>query len=225
MPCGILCRAGYHAVRDTVPCGIPCRAGYRAVRDTVPCGIPCRAGYHAARDTMPRGIPCNASSSSARPRDGRSCRKESIAACEPHVAPGGSVELAATGTVLLVGMLGVDSDARMCRCAQPCTTGYSRVLEERLEEILDGTRGYSKRYSRAPLRSILGFPRLDRGACRTHTGTSPTHATHALEQQRQASKAGGRAESCRAVRDTVPYRGLPTYRAAWDTGAPPIIEG
>jgi hypothetical protein len=39
-----------------MPCGIPCRVGYRAARDTVPYGIPCRAGYHAAWDTESCGV-------------------------------------------------------------------------------------------------------------------------------------------------------------------------
>ena len=39
-----------------VPCGIPCRAGYHAVRDTVPCGIPCSECRHHVRETMTRGM-------------------------------------------------------------------------------------------------------------------------------------------------------------------------
>ena len=56
-PCGIPCRAGCHAVWDTIPCGMPCRVGYHAVRDAMPwdampCQIPCRVGFHAARGTV-----------------------------------------------------------------------------------------------------------------------------------------------------------------------------
>jgi hypothetical protein len=41
-------------VRDTVPCGIPCRAGYRAVRDTVPYGMQRwrPIGYRAVISTL-----------------------------------------------------------------------------------------------------------------------------------------------------------------------------
>ena len=53
MPCGIPCRAGYHAVRDTIPCGIPCRAGYRLP----PCSLRPPAVRSGPRRKPPSSLP------------------------------------------------------------------------------------------------------------------------------------------------------------------------
>ncbi len=213
-----------------------------AAWDTVPRGIPCRAGFHAVRDTVQRVL-------IVRPPTRRALVPKALRHVNGTWRREGLSSSLLPVRSWLWGCLGcacMDSDARMCRCAQPCTIGwvlegtrretrretrkgtrgYSRVLEERLEErlekVLEGTRGYSRVLEEVLSRTAqvhFGLPPF--GPRRLpHTHSNIANARNARARAATASEAGWRAESCRAVRHTVPYRGIPTYRAAWDTYLP-----
>jgi hypothetical protein len=200
------------AVRPLRTCGrLPIGASSSSARrtdaawDTVPCGIPCRAGgYRAVRDTVQRVL-------IVRPPTRRALVPKALRHVNGTWRREGLSSSLLPVLSWLWGCLGcacMDSDARMCRCAQPCTIGL--VLEGTRRETRRDTRWYSRVLEEVLSRTAqvhFGLPPF--GPRRLpHTHRNIANARNAHARAATASEAGGRAGGimpCRAGHRAVPW--------------------
>ena len=127
IPCGIPCRAGYHAARDTMPCGIPCCAG------TMPCAVPARPELSGFLDcgapkTMPqlaRRPRCTSEPSlTLRSRKTASCRSVQ---CDKNAEWVGMLYTTQPARRLFVALSSQAQCESVGHCGTQCATGLRKM--------------------------------------------------------------------------------------------------